>query len=198
MNIDSAKRRISRDAKFFVFLHTDSDAPYISALNELSIFRLQFRVYAEWLSAARKPHNSVTCNSRFPIPDFLLRPPLSLSLVYRRVIKSATRRLPPLSSYLRTRVLRIQPCMQISEPRVRPPASSDDPFSTTLQPFRVPRNEWTGLAAAESERRFAIMTLARGSTGILREGEHLKELLSIIPSYFTYRRYVVVARREYK
>lgn len=133
---------------------------------------------------------------RFPVPDFLLQPSSAL------LSTAASLNLRHVDFHHFRAIWELAYCAFSPACRYPYPGFATRLFRQSLlnplQPFRVPENEWTGLVTAGSERCFAIMTLARGSTGILREGEHLKELLSIISSYFTYRRYIVDARREYK
>lgn len=95
----------------------------------------------------QKRHNSLTCNRAvFPFQIFFSNYP-ALSFVYRCVIKSATRRLPPLSSHLRTCVLRIPPCMQISVPRTHP-ALPFSTFPTLSRPL-----EWMDELSDRRERK---------------------------------------------
>jgi len=60
-------------------------------------------------------------------------------------------------------------------------------FLNPSNPF--PWNEWTGLAIAESERCFAIVTLARGSTGFFVRAGIWKSFYQLCHFfYFSYRR----------
>lgn len=98
--------------------------------------------YQKWRSITYNKTVSML-SFRALVADFLsLSPSLPLSLSFcllsasRCVIKSAKRRLPPLSSHLRVRVLCIPSCMQICMQNYTPTRLATRPFST--RPFSTP------------------------------------------------------------